>query len=120
VDPLEQPLGPDHLRAADPHHIVAGVLPSLLTRPAQVVVIADDTLVSEANYGGLVASIAGDPMVSHIGSNSSRLLLGRLFNPLGTPDSCRQLVHGACKLGQCQDQLLVGVDGDCVAVLVRP
>merc|ERR1712107_813761 len=29
VDPLEQSLGPDHLRAADPHHVVARVLPSL-------------------------------------------------------------------------------------------
>merc|ERR1712213_183645 len=35
VDPLEQSLGPDHLRAADPH-VVARVLPGLLAGSAQV------------------------------------------------------------------------------------
>merc|ERR1712107_619167 len=52
VDPLEQSLGPDHLRAADPHHVVARVLPSLLAGSAQVVVITDDTLVAETNDRG--------------------------------------------------------------------
>ena len=109
VDPLEQSLGPDHLRAADPHHVVARVLPGLLAGSAQVVVIADDALVAEANDRGLVASIARDSMVGHIGSNS-RLL--RLFHFLGGAHSCRELVHGAWQLGEGQDELFVGVDGD--------
>merc|ERR1719367_2572052 len=117
VDPLEQPLGPDHLRAADPHHIVAGVFASLLAGSAQVEVIADDALVSVANDGGLVASIAGHTMVDHIGSHSR--FLG-LLNLLGAAHSCSQLVHGACQLGQGQDQLLVSVDGDSISILVRP
>merc|ERR1719239_1647312 len=107
------------LPAPDPLHIVAGVFASLLAIPAQVVVIADDALVSEPDYVGLVTSIAGHAMVSHIRSNSSRIL-GRLFKPLGTTHSCRQLVDGACQLGQCQDQLLVSVYGDRVAILVSP
>merc|ERR1711936_552308 len=117
VDPLEQPLGPDHLRAADPHHVVAGVLARLLAGSAQVVVIADDTLVPEADDGGLVTSVAGHPMVRHISSHS-RLL--RLFNFLCTTHSCGELVDGAGKLSQGQDQLLVRVDGDYVAIFVSP
>merc|ERR1719222_762230 len=66
VDPLEQSLGPDHLRTADPHHVVTRVLPGLLAGSAQVVVIADDTLVAETNDRGLVASIARDSMVGHV------------------------------------------------------
>merc|ERR1719249_365651 len=118
VDPLEQPLGPDHLRAADPHHIVAGVFASLLADSAQVVVIADNALVSEANNGLLVASIAGDSMVSHIGSHSR--VLGLLDPLLGPTHSCRQLVDGARQLGQGQDQLLVSVNGDRISILVCP
>merc|ERR1719367_901001 len=117
VDPLEQPLGPDHLRAAEPHHIVAGVFPSLLAGSAEVVVIADDALVSVSNDGGLVASIAGDTMMDHIGSHSR--FLG-LLDPLGAAHSCSQLVHGACQLGQGQDQPLVRVDGDSISIFVRP
>merc|ERR1719400_2666894 len=108
VDPLEQSLGPDHLRAADPHHVVARMLPSLLAGSAQVVVIADDTLVTETNDRGLVASIARDSMVGHICSNS-RLL--RLFHLLSGAHSCRELVHGTWQLGESQDELLVRVDG---------
>merc|ERR1719249_211098 len=118
VDPLEQPLGPDHLRAADPHHIVAGVFASLLADSAQVVVIADNALVSEANNGRLVASIAGDSMVGHIGSHSR--VLGLLDPLLSATHSCRQLVDGACQLGEGQDQLLVSVDGDRISILVCP
>merc|ERR1712107_470853 len=93
--------GADHLRAADPHHVVARVLPGLLAGSAQVVVIADDALVAEANDRGLVASIARDSMVGHICSNS-RLL--RLFHFLGGAHSCRELVHGAWQLGESQDE----------------
>merc|ERR1719222_350709 len=117
VDPLEQSLGPDHLRAADPHHVVARVLPSLFAGSAQVVVIADDTLVAETNDRGLVASIARDSMVGHIGSNSRFL---RLFHFLSRAHSCRELVHGAWQLRESQDELLVRVDGDRVAILVSP
>merc|ERR1712107_794569 len=117
VDPLEQSLGPDHLRAADPHHVVVRVLPGLLAGSAQVVVIADDTLVAETNDRGLVASIARDSMMGHICSNS-RLL--RLFHFLSGAHSCRELVHGAWQLGESQDELLVRVDGNRVAILIRP
>merc|ERR1712110_357431 len=117
VDPLEQSLGPDHLRAADPHHVVARVLPGLLAGSAQVVVIADDTLVAETNDRGLVASIARDSMVGHVCSNSRFL---RLFHFLSGAHSCRELVHGAWQLGESQDELLVRVDGDRVAILVSP
>merc|ERR1711874_782346 len=117
VDPLEQSLGPDHLRAADSHHIVTRVLPSLLAGSAQVVVIADDTLVAETNDRGLVASIARDSMVGHIGSNSRFL---RFFHFLSVAHSCRELVHGAWQLRESQDELLVRVDGDRVAILASP
>merc|ERR1712107_749455 len=95
--------------ASDPHYVVARVLPGLLAGSAQVVVIADDALVAEANDRGLVASIARDSMVGNICSNS-RLL--RLFHFLGGAHSCRELVHGAWQLGESRDELLVRVDGD--------
>merc|ERR1712180_447914 len=117
VDPLEQSLGPDHLRAADPHHVVARVLPGPLAGSAQVVVIADDTLVAETNDRGLVASIARDSMVGHICSNSRFL---RLFHFLSGAHSCRELVHGTWQLRESQDELLIRVDGNRVAILVSP
>merc|ERR1719266_576720 len=69
VDPLEEPLGPDHLRAGDPHHVVARVLARGLARPAEVVVVADHALVSVAGDGCLVAPIARDAGVDGVGAS---------------------------------------------------
>merc|ERR1719419_674839 len=95
MDPLEEPVWPDHFRAADPHHVVSRMLPCSFTPTAEVVVVANHALVSKS-CNRVLAPIASDPRVEH--ARPSRLLL-LLFNPLCLLESEGELIDRAWHRG---------------------
>jgi len=113
MDPLKEPVWPDHFRAGDPHHVVSRMLPCSFTPTAEVVVVANHALVSKS-CNRVLAPIASDPRMDH-----ARLLL-LLLSPLCPLESDSKLVDRTWHRGEGQHELLVSGDGDSVPILVSP
>merc|ERR1719348_1135880 len=119
LHPLEQPLGKDVARLSDLHHVVAWVFASGVAGLAQVIVIADNTLVPVSNNWFALASITSDSIVNS--SRCSRSLLLLLLNHrLGLLDVDLQLVERPGHLSEGNDELLVTGDGHVVSVIISP